>query len=53
MNNDLIEQYLPAALEAALAWDLRDDELAGAVNAQARLNAGLSPDDYRPDPYAC
>ena len=53
MYNDLIEQYLPAALEAALAWDLPDDDLAVAVYAQARLNAGLSPDDYGPDPYAC
>ena len=53
MNNDLIEQYLPAALEAVLAWDLPDEELAGAINAQARLMAGISPDDYGPDPYAC
>ena len=46
------EDYILDALDLVSAWNLPDDELADAVNAQARLMAGVHPDDYweeRPD----
>jgi hypothetical protein len=39
------EDYIPDALELVLAWDLPDDALAEAANQQAKLMAGLYPDD--------
>ncbi|MBK6288434.1 MAG: hypothetical protein IPF49_12520 [Gammaproteobacteria bacterium] len=37
----LLEDYLQDAFEIVSAWDLPDDELPDAVNAQARLMAGI------------
>ena len=34
------EDYILDALEQVLGWNLPDDDLADAVNAQARLMAG-------------
>ena len=42
----MLEDYIAYALEIVSAWDLPDDQLADAVNAQARLMAGVHPDDY-------
>ena len=39
------EDYIPEALDLVLAWGLPDETLADAVNDQARLMAGLYPDD--------
>jgi hypothetical protein len=39
------EQYIVEALDLVLAWDLPEDALAEAANQQARLMAGLYPDD--------
>jgi len=39
------QDYLFDALEMVLTWDLPDEELAGAVNDQARLMAGICPDE--------
>jgi hypothetical protein len=39
------EDYIPEALDLVLAWDLPEDALADAVNEQAKLMAGLYPDD--------
>ena len=39
------EDYIPDALELVLARDLPAEALADAVNDQARLMAGLYPDD--------
>ena len=39
------EDYILDALELVSAWNLPDDELADAVNAQARLMAGVQPDE--------
>lgn len=33
------------AIETVLAWDLSDEVLSEAVTEQARLMAGLDPDD--------
>ena len=44
-----IEDYIPEALEMVSAWDIPDEELADAVNAQARLMAGIHPDESWPD----
>ena len=41
----ILEDYIPDALEMVSAWDIPDDELADAINAQARLMAGAPPDD--------
>ena len=51
----VLEDYIQDALEIVSAWDLPDDELPDAVNAQARLMAGI-PLDYTaptvlPNPY--
>jgi len=43
----LLEDYIQDAFEIVSAWDLPDDELPDAVNAQARLMAGI-PLDYSP-----
>jgi len=43
------EDYIQDAFEIVSAWDLPDDELPDAVNAQARLMAGI-PLDYMPLP---
>jgi len=40
------EDYILDALELVSAWNLPDDELADAVNAQARLMAGLNTDEF-------
>ena len=44
MNNEY-ENYLIDALDMVSAWDLPDEDLADAVNSQARLLAGLYPED--------
>ena len=46
------ENYLIDALDMVAAWELPEEDLADAVNAQARLMAGISPDDGWPDSYA-
>ena len=46
------ENYILDALEMVMAWELPDEEFADAVNDQARLMAGLTPEDFqevRPD----
>ena len=40
----LLEDYLQDALDLVSAWDLPDEELPDAVNAQARLMAGIAPE---------
>jgi hypothetical protein len=39
------EDYILDALDMVTAWDLPDEELADAVNAQARLMSGIHPDE--------
>ena len=40
------EDYLIDALDMVSAWDLPDEDLADAVLAQARLMAGVLPEEY-------
>jgi hypothetical protein len=40
-----IEDYILDALETVSAWDISDEELADAINAQVRLMASVPPDD--------
>lgn len=51
----MYEDYLLLALETVSAWDLPDEELAEAANAQARLLAGIPLDhtitEPLPPPY--
>ena len=42
-----IENIILDALEIVSAWDLPDEDFADAVNGQARLMAGINPDDIR------
>jgi hypothetical protein len=44
---DSFEDCIPDALAMVSAWDLADEELADAVNARARLMAGIHPDEFR------
>ncbi len=41
----MYKDYLLDALEMVLTWDLPEEDLADAVNDQARLMAGVNPDD--------
>ena len=41
------ENYILDALEMVMTWELPDEEFADAVNDQARLMAGLTPEDLR------
>jgi hypothetical protein len=41
------EDYIAEALEVVSARDIPDEDFADAVNAQARLMAGVHPDDFR------
>ena len=46
------ENYILAALEMVTGWDLPEEDIPQAVNDQARLMAGLTPEDFqevRPD----
>ena len=44
-HNCTIEAPLMDAVETVSAWDLPEEEFADAVNAQARLMAGIQPDE--------
>ena len=46
-----IEDYILDALEMVSAWDIPEEELADAINAQARLMAGIPPDDPWPEAH--
>jgi hypothetical protein len=39
------QDYILDALEIVSAWDLPENQLADAVNDQARLMAGINPDE--------
>ena len=40
-----LENYILDAIEIVGAWDLPEEELADAINDQARLMAGVNPDE--------
>ena len=46
-----IEDYIPEAIEMVSAWDIPDEEFTDAVNAQARLMAGVLPDESWPETH--
>ena len=41
-----IESYILDALEIVSSWDLPEEELADAINEQARLMAGEDHDQF-------
>ena len=41
-----IEDYIFDALEIVSARDIPDEDLADAVSAQARLMAGIQPEEF-------
>ena len=42
-----IENLILDALEIVSAWDLPEEDFADAVNDQARIMAGVNPDEFR------
>jgi hypothetical protein len=40
-----IENHILEAFEIVSTWDLPDEDFAQALNDQARLMSGISPDD--------
>ena len=42
----LINEYLLDAVATVSAWDIPEEDFADTVNAQARLMAGVTSDDY-------
>lgn len=40
-----MHEYILDALEMVSAWDVPDEDFAQTVNDQARLMAGLDPDE--------
>ena len=47
----MLEDYVTEVPEMVSAWDIPDEELADAINAQARLMAGVPPDDLWEDTH--
>ena len=43
------ENYILDAVEIVGAWDIPEEDLADAINEQARLMAGANPDDLWED----
>ena len=41
----MLENYVTEAIEMVSAWDIPDEDLAQTVNDQARLMAGINPDE--------
>ena len=44
-----MNQHILDALEIVSAWDLPEENLADAVNSQARLMAGVDPSEDLPE----
>ena len=40
------EDMLIEAIDLVAAWEIPDEQLADTVNAQARLMAGILPEEY-------
>ena len=47
----MLEDYIPEAIEMVSGWDIPEEELADAINAQARLIAGIQPDESWPETH--
>jgi hypothetical protein len=45
----LIDEFLLDAVATVSAWDVPEEDFADTVNAQARLLAGVTSDDYWDD----
>jgi hypothetical protein len=41
----MLEDYVTEAIETVSAWDISDEDFAQSVNDQARMMAGIHPDD--------
>ena len=41
----MFEDYVAEAIETVSAWDIADEDFAQSVNDQARMMAGIHPDD--------
>ena len=41
----MLEDYVTEAIQMVSAWDIADEDFAQSVNDQARMMAGIHPDD--------
>ena len=47
----MLENYVTEAIEMVSAWDIADEDFAQTVNDQARLMAGIHPDETWPETH--
>ena len=47
----MLEDYVTEAIETVSAWDIADEDFAQTVNDQARLMAGIQPDESWPETH--
>ena len=47
----MLEDYVTEAIEMVSAWDIPNEEFADTVNDQARLMAGIQPDEPWPEAH--
>ena len=47
----MFEDYVTEAIEMVSAWDIPPEDFAQTVNDQARLMAGINPDESWPDTH--
>ena len=47
----MLEDYVTEAIQMVSAWDIADEDFAQTVNDQARLMAGINPDETWPETH--
>ena len=47
----MLDDYVAEAIETVSAWDIPDEDFAQTVNDQARLMAGVHPDEPWPETH--
>ena len=47
----MLEDYVTEAIGTVSAWDIADEDFAPTVNDQARLMAGIQPDESWPETH--
>ena len=47
----MLEDYIPEAIETVSARDIPDEDFAQTVNDQARMMAGIHPDEPWPETH--
>ena len=47
----MFEDYVTEAIEMVSAWEIPDEDFDQTVNDQARLMAGVQPEEYWPETH--